>query len=70
MRQSNAAEAAVKENVICMTIEGSTYNKLLWLKDEIEMYLSEWLKKKYNIYTQVIQVEDAVLKGAAIAGLL
>jgi hexokinase len=55
---------------ICITVEGSTFYRLKYLKKEVERMLRVWLEKDYGIYTKLIHVENAVLKGAAIAGVL
>ncbi|MDD5018171.1 MAG: hypothetical protein PHO15_08755 [Eubacteriales bacterium] len=62
-------EGASGDKPVCITAEGSTYYKLKGMKDEIERYLQDWLRDKRGIFTKVIQVEHAVIKGAAIAGL-
>ncbi|MDD5016813.1 MAG: hypothetical protein PHO15_01785, partial [Eubacteriales bacterium] len=62
-------EGASRDKPVCITAEGSTYYKLKGMKDEIERYLQDWLRDKRGVYTKVIQVEHAVIKGAAIAGL-
>ncbi|HOU21648.1 MAG TPA: hypothetical protein PKX16_05435 [Kiritimatiellia bacterium] len=72
---SQVAGAAVKcgqgtDAPICITAEGSTYYKLKGMQREVERFLAEWLLGERGIYTRTIQVDDAVVKGAAIAGLL
>ena len=56
-------------NKVCMTAEGSTYYKLFGMREEVERTLIPYLKSQ-NIEAHVIEVENAVLKGCAIAGLL
>jgi len=55
---------------VCITAEGSTYYKLKGMRQAVEFHLKNWLENEQGVYTQVIQVDDAVLKGAAVAGLL
>ena len=51
-----------------MTIEGTTYEKMFGLKKEALTVLLPYLDS-IGIKADVISVENAVLKGCAIAGL-
>jgi hexokinase len=53
---------------VCINIDGSTYYKTEGLADRVQNYLSEMLKNR-NLHIRCIQVEDAPIVGAAIAGL-
>lgn len=57
------------EGKVCMTVEGSTYYKLFGMKKEVDAVLTEFLTAR-NITADIIEVDLAVLKGCAIAGLL
>lgn len=56
-------------NRVCITAEGSTYYKLAGMQEEVLKNLLPCLEAR-NIYADVLEVENAVLKGCAIAGLL
>jgi len=53
---------------VYMTVEGTTYEKLHGLKEEISCVLLEYLEGQ-GIEAELGCVDDAVLKGCAIAGL-
>ena len=53
---------------VCINIDGSTYYKTSGLADRVQNYLSEMLRQR-NLHIRCIQVEDAPIVGAAIAGL-
>lgn len=68
------AAAAVKAEKagsfrVCMTVEGSTYYQLAGLRDEAQAVLLAYLGAR-GIPADFLEVENAVLKGCAIAGLL
>ncbi len=54
---------------ICITAEGSTFYKLPGLKQGFENTLKDWLEVKHGVHTKVVQIEHAVLKGAAMVGM-
>ena len=56
-------------NRVCLTVEGSTYYKLSGMREEVLANLLPCLEDR-NIKADVLEVENAVLKGCAIAGLL
>ena len=72
-----AAGAAVKSGCgrdrrkpVCIMAEGSTFYKLKGLEGAFNATMKSGLQDEYGIYTHVMTMEDAVIKGAAIAGLL
>ncbi len=54
---------------ICITAEGSTFYGLKFLKERIGFYLKEYLVDKKERFYEFVNVENATLIGAAIAGL-
>lgn len=56
-------------NRVCITAEGSTYYKMYGLQEEVLKTLHPCLEK-LSLSADVLEVENAVLKGCAIAGLL
>ncbi|MCI0498086.1 MAG: hypothetical protein L0Y36_00190 [Planctomycetales bacterium] len=54
---------------ICIVAEGTTFYQMKTLKTRVEFYLKQYLEDKRGIYTEIIDVENATLIGAAIAGL-
>lgn len=53
---------------VCVNIDGSTYYKVYGLADQVQMHLNAMLKER-SLHIRCIQVEDAPVVGAAIAGL-
>ncbi|MEG0834090.1 MAG: hypothetical protein RR413_01465 [Christensenellaceae bacterium] len=69
LQMAAIAKKAVKlNNKVCMTVEGTTYEKMFGLKKQTLEQLLPYLKSQ-GIEADVITVELAVLKGCAIAGL-
>jgi hexokinase len=56
-------------NRVCITAEGSTFYKMCGLREEVLKTLHPCLDT-FNLSADVLEVENAVLKGCAIAGLL
>ncbi|MEI6100953.1 MAG: hypothetical protein WCP73_03850 [Eubacteriales bacterium] len=56
-------------NRVCLTLEGSTYYNLAGLREEALAVLIPCLQSR-AIQADILEVENAVLKGCAIAGLL
>lgn len=56
-------------NRVCITAEGSTYYRMCGLKEEVLRTLRPCLQA-LGLSADVLEVENAVLKGCAIAGLL
>jgi hexokinase len=56
------------EHPICVNIDGSTYYKTFQMADKVQENLNTMLKKR-GLYIHCIQVDDAPVVGAAIAGL-
>lgn len=54
---------------VCIVAEGTTFHSLPGLKEKVEKYLQEFLKDQKGHYFEIVQVENATLIGAAIAGL-
>ena len=54
---------------ICIVAEGTTYYHLTSLRQRVEYYLKQYLVEKKHVHYQTINVENATLIGAAIAGL-
>lgn len=54
---------------ICITVEGSTFYELKYLRDLVLFYVKGYLTDKEGINTDIIGVKDATIIGAAIAGL-
>ena len=54
---------------VCIVAEGTTFYHLTSLKQRIECYLRQHLVEKKGIFYDIINVENATLIGAAIAGL-
>jgi len=54
---------------ICIVAEGTTFYHLTSLKQRVEYYLKQYLVEKKHVSYQTINVDNATLIGAAIAGL-
>lgn len=54
---------------VCVVAEGTTFYHMKTLKSRVEFYLKRNLEDKRGIYTDIINVENATLIGAAIAAL-
>jgi hexokinase len=54
---------------VCIIAEGTTFYSLPRLKERVEEYLKQFLTGKKGRYYKIVQVENATLIGAAIAGL-
>jgi hexokinase len=54
---------------ICIVAEGTTFYHLTSLRQRAEYYLRQYLVEKKNIFYEIINVDNATLIGAAIAGL-
>ncbi len=63
-----AKKAYKTNNKICMTVEGTTYEKMYGLREQAEKVLLEYLYEE-GLEAEIINVDTAVLKGCAIAGL-
>ena len=55
---------------VCITADGSTFYKFKSYQDTIKYYLKKFLVDGKNRYYDFVQVENAPLVGAAIAGLM
>lgn len=54
---------------VCIVAEGTTFYHLKSLKQRVEYYLKDYLVNKKGVFYEIINVENATLVGAAIAGL-
>ena len=54
---------------VCIVAEGTTFYHLKSLKQRVEYYLQDYLVNQKGIFYEIINVENATLIGAAIAGL-
>jgi hexokinase len=54
---------------ICLVAEGTTFYRLKSLRQKVEYHLKQYLVDKKHVYYEVVNVENATLIGAAIAGL-
>jgi hexokinase len=54
---------------VCIVAEGTTFYQLKTLKQRTEYYLKQYLEEQKSIYYEIVNVENATLIGAAIAGL-
>jgi hexokinase len=54
---------------VCIIAEGTVFYGLKSLKARVEYYLKEYLEDKKHRYYEIVNVENATLIGAAIAGL-
>jgi len=54
---------------VCIVAEGTTFYRLRYLKQRVEYYLKDYLENDKGIYYEIMNVENATLIGAAIAGL-
>jgi hexokinase len=54
---------------VCVVAEGTVFYQLKSLKQRVECYLKKYLENKKSIYCEIVNVENATLIGAAIAGL-
>ncbi len=54
---------------VCAVVEGSVYWGLKGMRRKVDFYLKEFLEERHGRHLEAIQVENASLVGAAIAGL-
>lgn len=54
---------------VCINADGTTLYKTENLYEYTRMFLKELLENKKNRYTHIVQIDDAPILGAAIAGL-
>jgi len=54
---------------VCIVAEGTTFYQLKSLKQRVEYYLKTYLEDRKNRYYEIVNVDNATLIGAAIAGL-
>jgi hexokinase len=54
---------------LCLVAEGTTFYHLKSLRQKVEYYLKQFLVDKKHVYYEIVNIDDATLIGAAIAGL-
>jgi len=54
---------------VCIVAEGTTFYRLKGFRPKIEYYLKQYLVEQRDVYYEIVNVENATLIGAAIAGL-
>lgn len=54
---------------ICFTAEGTTFYQLKSFKSKIEYYLKQYLNDQKDSYLELVNIANATLIGAAVAGL-
>ena len=54
---------------ICIVAEGTTFYHLKSLRQKVEHYLKHYLVDHKQVYYEIVNIKDATLIGAAIAGL-
>lgn len=54
---------------ICIVAEGTTFYRLKSLRQKVEYYLKQYLVDKKHVHYEIVNVDNATLIGAAIAGL-
>ena len=54
---------------VCIVAEGTVFYQLKSLKQRVECYLKKYLEDEKGIYYEIVNVDNATLIGAAIAGL-
>ncbi len=57
------------ERPVCIVAEGTTFYSLPGLREKVEKHLQEFLTSQKDHYCEIVQVDNATLIGAAIAGL-
>lgn len=62
-------KGANSKRPVCIVAEGTTFHNLPGLKENTEKYLDEFLVGQKKRYYEIVEVENATLVGAAIAGL-
>ena len=53
----------------CVIADGTTFYHMKTLKPRVRFYLKQYLEDQRGIYTEIINIENAPIIGAAIAGL-
>ena len=53
----------------CVIADGTTFYHMKTLKPRVQFYLKQYLEDQRGIYTEIINIENAPIIGAAIAGL-
>jgi hexokinase len=64
-----SGQGANPEAPICITAEGTTFHQLKGMKAKTEAYLRQYLTEQHHRYWKLVNIENATLIGAAVAGL-
>jgi hexokinase len=64
-----SGKGADPDRPVCIVAEGTTFYKLSNLKERVEFYLDQYLVAEKKKHYDIVEVENATLIGAAIAGL-
>ena len=64
-----SGKGADPDRPVCIVAEGTTFYKLSNLKERVEFYLDQYRVGQKKRHYDIIEVENATLIGAAIAGL-
>ncbi len=56
-------------NPVCITAEGRSFYKLKNFQSRVDYYLRQILNARDNYYYEINKVDNAILLGAAVAGL-
>jgi hexokinase len=64
-----SGQGLTPEAPVCITAEGTTFYRLKGLRGKTEYYLNRYLTDGYHRYWKLVEVENATLIGAAVAGL-
>jgi hexokinase len=54
---------------VCIVAEGTTFYEMKSLKSKVEYYLKQYLENQKQKHYEIVNIENATLIGAAIAGL-
>ncbi|MGI6066494.1 MAG: hexokinase family protein [Bacillota bacterium] len=54
---------------VCITADGTTFYRIKGLRDRVNYFLKKYLTDEKELYYEFVQVDNAPLIGAAIAGL-
>ena len=58
-----------KSKPICVIAEGTTYDNLPGLKQEVGRLLKTWFEKNEEVYVRVKQIDNAAIKGIGLIGI-
>jgi hexokinase len=55
---------------VCVTAEGTTFNKSIFFRPKLDYYIKDYLSDKKGIYCEFIKNSNTTMIGTAIAGLI